>query len=478
VGTVVQQQPLQLGFIGGALHSAVGYAHFAASMMDNQWNLAAGCFSRDPQRNRQASQAYGVALERTYKHWEEMMNAERGKLDAIAILTPTPLHYEMVTSCLKSGIPVICEKALCTNLAESKEIQALCSEKKGFLAVTYNYSGYPIIRELRQMIKNGTLGQIIHFQAEMPQEGFIRTDAHGNKPVPQAWRLVDGQVPTIHLDLAVHLHQLIFYLTGQIPEMVISDQSSFGWFRNIVDNVTCLCRYSNDLQGQIWFSKSAIGHRNGLRLRIYGSAASAEWYQASPEELLVSFSDGRRQIVDRAASVQEAGKPRYTRFKAGHPAGYVEAFANLYVDIADCLRKFKSQGKWDSDEVFNADLAVNGFQFLEAMVRSNKLHRWEPVERGPESILKDATTADLVLKFVLNKIEKNGRIPAGTDINAFNYIDTGYIDSIGLIKFIAEIETEFCIDISESDISSQTFKTIGGLISVIEKKLPKADKKK
>jgi len=204
-------------------------------------------------------------------------------------------------------------------------------------------------------------------------------DAQGNKPVPQSWRLSDGEIPTLHLDLAVHLHQIIHYLIGQTPEEVVSDQNHYGWFSGVVDNASCLCRYTGGVQGQFWFSKSALGHRNGLRIRIYGDHGSAEWYQANPEELMLSYMDGRREILDRAAAVDISNQHRYNRFKAGHPAGFVEAFANLYSDIADGLRQYKRTGEWQSSEVFSAELALEGMRFLEAMVLSVKTRTWQEI---------------------------------------------------------------------------------------------------
>lgn len=369
---------LTLGFIGGAPNSAVGYAHFVAARMDHVWDLQAGAFSRHPDINFQAALTYGVSKQRTYSCLTELLDREVGHLDAVVLLTPTPLHTGMTLECLKAGMPVICEKALSLTSAEAIEIQKVCEEKKSFLAVIYNYSGYPMVRELRRMICDGVLGDILHFQAEMPQEGFIRTDDKGNKPVPQNWRLSDGPVPMLHLDLAVHLHELIHYLTGLKPLEVVADQASRGWF-DVVDNVSCLCRYSLRAQGQFWFSKSALGHRNGLRLRIYGSKASVEWYQLSPEELLVSFADGKRQLYDRASNAKVASQQRYTRFKAGHPAGYNEALANLYVDIHTALQNYKATGRQESNEVFGADLAIEGLRWLEAMVRSCSSGRWERV---------------------------------------------------------------------------------------------------
>lgn len=372
-----EKRPMSLGFIGGALNSAVGYAHYVSSTMDNRWSLDAGCFCANHQMNRETAVTYGVVPERDYDNWRDLITAEKGRLDAIVVLTPTPMHYEIVMACLEAEIPVICEKALVTCSDEAARILEICNRKNGFLAVTYNYSGYPMVRELRNLIRKGVLGEILHFQAEMPQEGFIRLDTHGNKPVPQSWRLKDGAVPTIHLDLAVHLHQVLHYLIGQKPLSVVSDQGSYGWFPEIIDNVCCLCRYSGGVQGQLWFSKSALGHRNGMRFRIYGSSASAEWFQASPEELLISYADGRREILDRASNVEITNQRRYNRFKPGHPAGFVEAFANLYSDIADSLVEYRVTGTWNSNEIFSAELALEGLRFLEAMKCSVASKSWQ-----------------------------------------------------------------------------------------------------
>ncbi len=372
-------KPLTLGFIGGSLQSAVGYAHHVSSIMDNQWALAAGCFTRDRRLNLATAEAYGVAAERAYEDWRYMLEAEKGRLDAIMVLTPTPTHCEVVAACLRAGFPVVCEKALATSSEEIKEIIAVRDAVKGFLAVTYNYSGYPMVRALKRIIEDGRLGCILHFQVEMPQEGFIRVDSQGNKPMPQSWRLHDGNVPTIYLDLAVHLHHLVYFLTGQSPHEVVTDQGSFGWFPEVVDNVISLCRYGNGMHGQIWFSKASLGHRNGLRLRIYGSKGSAEWFQANPEDVLLSYADGRRETLDRAAGVELADLKRYNRFKAGHPAGFVEAFANLYTDIANCLRQFQATGEWHSDDVFSGELALEGLSMIEAMVISARSRGWERV---------------------------------------------------------------------------------------------------
>ncbi len=372
---------LKLGFIGGAINSAVGYAHFSACKMDNKFELSAGCFSRKKDICKETGNIYGLNEQQCYTDWREMIECEKNNLDAISILTPTPSHKEMVLECIKAKIPVICEKTLAMNSRESLEIKQELKKQNGFLAVTYNYTGYPMVRELRNIIQSGKLGKILHFQAQMPQEGFIRINKNGSLPTPQQWRLQDGIIPTIHLDLCSHLHEILHYLLNKRPTSVISDQASDGWFKDIIDNVTCLCRY-DDIQGQIWFSKSALGHRNGLSVSIFGTDGSASWVQTNPEELTIAMNDGTKEIIDRASNnAQVANKLRYTRFKAGHPTGFIEAFANIYFDIAKAIQQYKQTGSWYSDEVFGIDLATEGLIFLEAMVESSKSQSWEKVKQ-------------------------------------------------------------------------------------------------
>ncbi|MET0181906.1 MAG: Gfo/Idh/MocA family oxidoreductase, partial [Caulobacterales bacterium] len=204
-------RPLRAAFIGGSNTSAVGYAHFAAARMDGRFDLWAGCFSRDTTTNVATGAQYGVHSRRVYSDWRDMISAEARNLDAAIVLTPTPDHAAIVSECVQNGVGVICEKALAANSTEAKSLLDLVTREHGFLAVTFNYSGYPMVRELRALIRSGALGNIIQIHAEMPQEGFIRRNGATPAATPQAWRLSDGRAPTLHLDLAVHLHQLVYY---------------------------------------------------------------------------------------------------------------------------------------------------------------------------------------------------------------------------------------------------------------------------
>ena len=373
-------KPLRLGLIGGGINSAVGYTHFASSQLDNRWKVVAGCFSRDKTINRSTADRWSIQDDRVYATWRELLEGERGQLDAVSIITPTPVHYEMVMAALAQDYAVISEKTLTCTTDEANSICDMVRRKKGFLAVTLNYSGYPMIRELRQRIEKGVLGSITQIQLEMPQEGYARTDVHGNKPAVQAWRLKDGNIPTISLDLGIHLQHLVYYLTGQNPNDVVAVQSTNGWFESVVDNVMCIARYANGITSQMWYSKSALGHRNGLRIRVYGTKGSAEWFQMEPELLVCHSVEGAKTILDRAADIQVAGAPQYNRFKAGHPAGYIEAFANLYSDFADALNVFKNDGHLDPGWAYGAEQSASGLHVVEAIATSASENRWVAVK--------------------------------------------------------------------------------------------------
>ena len=368
--------PLRLGFIGGALNSAVGYTHYNSSRLDGHFRVDCGCFSRRPEINDETAQTYGIPPERTHASWGALLESETRDLDAIVVLTPTPDHREMVVAALDAGYPVICEKALAVSSDECRDIGEAVARNRGFLAVTYNYSGYPMVRELRRMIAEGRLGRLQQIHVEIPQEGFLRQAA-----APQAWRLKDHAVPTVSLDLGVHAHHLVHFLTGgKAPLEVIGDQATYGQFGDIVDNVYCLAHYEDDLRVQSWFGKTALGNRNGLRIRVYGSLASAEWFQMQPEDLLLNQADGRRSLIDRGAD--DAGlarQVRYNRFKSGHPSGFIEAFANLYTDIADQLRQHQSGAMARNDFVYGAQESEEGLRFLEAISRSARTRKWETV---------------------------------------------------------------------------------------------------
>lgn len=370
---------LSLGIVGGSLESAVGYVHQIASRMDGRFRVVAGCFSQREEVNRQTAAAAGVVAERCHGDWRRMLERERGKLDAVLMLTPTPVHAEMVGAALELGYPVICEKALACTVEEILAVRAAVERTGGFLAVTYNYTGYPMVRELRRLIQDGGLGRLINVQVEMPQEGFIRVGTDGQPLRHQSWRLRDGPIPTVSLDLGVHVHHLVAFTCDRAPLEVVATGDSFGHNPAVVDNVQCIARYQGGMSAQFWYGKVALGQSNGLRLRVFGSEGAAEWYQMNPEYLRLWDNQGRETVLTRASNgVQMANQARYNRFKAGHPAGFIEAFANLYVDIADALLARRRGAAPATAYVADVCIAEEGMRLLRAIAISAQTGNWQP----------------------------------------------------------------------------------------------------
>ncbi len=368
---------IKLAFLGGGINSAVGRTHRIAIEMDKRYELVAGCFSRNDDINVNTAKEYEVDLNRCYKNLDDLIINEKNSIDAICILTPTPNHKEEVIKCIQNGIKVICEKALAVSVKEALEIKESLEKYKGFLVVTYNYTGYPMLRELKAMIKDNRLGKVEQIHIEMPQEGFAKLDKSGNPQKPQEWRLKDIELPTLSLDLGTHTHDIVSFLTEERPLELVAIQNSFGSFRDIVDNSICIANYTNAIVSNIWFSKAALGHRNGLRARVYGELGSAEWFQLDSENLYFNDNRGNKLIIDRASlDADISTQQRYNRFKAGHPAGFIEAFANYYSDIADLIIE---KGDNKNRYVFGIDDALEGLKMLEAMTKSNKNRRWEKV---------------------------------------------------------------------------------------------------
>ncbi|MBF9001160.1 Gfo/Idh/MocA family protein [Vibrio nitrifigilis] len=294
------KKKLKIAFLGGGVNSAIGRTHKIAISMDEKFDLVAGCFSKNEQINRESAAIYGVDDSRVYATLDELIKFEKNNIDLVSILTPTPNHKDDVIKCIESGIKVVCEKALCQSVQDALEIKNKLEEYNGFLAVTYNYTGYPIVRELRDMILGGDLGKIEQIHIEMPQESYSKVDESGSALIPQDWRLHDIDLPKISLDLGTHIHDLTRFLTQEQPIELVALQNSFGSFPQVVDNVLCIAKYSNNIVSNIWFSKCAIGYRNGLKVRVFGSKGSASWTQMNPEILNVSYNNGQKNIIDRA----------------------------------------------------------------------------------------------------------------------------------------------------------------------------------
>ena len=351
---------LNLGFLGGGLNSAVGYTHFAASHMDGLFKVAAGCFSRDADINLATAEQFGVQDDRAYANVSELLAREADTLDAICVITPTPLHLESVSAILEAGVPVICEKALTTSAENATQMVALANTKQTPLAVTFNYIGYPMVREAKALIDSGALGALQHLAIEMPQESFVREGAS-----PQTWRKLDYDIPCVSLDLGVHVVHMADFLSGGLAhEAVFSAEGRYGDVPGVVDTVYTTLKLEGGVLAVLSWGKAALGYRNGLSFRAFCSKGSLFWDQMSPELLICNKKDGQRHIIDRGqVGLLEANKGRYNRFKAGHPSGFIEAFANIYSDLHDCLCGKASM----EDSHLSGEVALSGLRRLSAI---------------------------------------------------------------------------------------------------------------
>lgn len=363
----------KLAFIGGSINSIAGYPHFIASQMDKRFEVVSGAFSTDKKINEETALRWNVPS--FYDDWKKLIVEEKGKVDAIVILAPTPLHHEVIVELLKLDIPIICEKPLVSSIREIAEIEKIYNAKKHFLVVTNNYSGYPMVRELQHKIANDELGEILHIRLKMPQESFLRPPK--SIKYPQKWRLKDDFIPMISLDLGAHLHHLGYFLLQEEPSSVMATYDSFSKY-GVIDDVNMMLEYKSGIKGNMWLSKTALGNRNGLHIEVYGTKASALWHQENPEKLEFSYATGHKSIIDRGSDIEMIDNPLYSRMTPGHPAGFIESFANLYNDIANELDNFyaKSTLTLDSKYVYSFAHAKNGIDLLHSASLSNEDKAW------------------------------------------------------------------------------------------------------
>ncbi len=375
--------PLKLGFIGGGINSAIGPAHFTSSMLDGRFAVTSGCFSRDERINQETAQRWNIDPKACFTNWQEYLVTAESSIDALCILTPIPDHCDMLIAALDRGIPVICEKALVSNTQEASKMRTRYGDSPYFLAVTYNYSGYPAVRLLRELVENGKLGTIQQVHLEMPLENYTRIPVGQDEPArPQPWRQSDGVIPTLLLDLGVHLHHLLSFITGASAQKVMAQLNHFSTQPDIIDDARIWLECSDGLQANLWMSKTALGNRNGMRVRVFGDKGSAAWYQFNPEVLELTDVNGIRSEMDRGVENDILATPYYNRFKAGHPSGYIEAFSNLYWDIADALHSYKATRQMNHPYVFGLDHSIDGLATLEAAVEAHQNRCWVDVENG------------------------------------------------------------------------------------------------
>jgi len=373
----------KVAFIGGGIDSVVGRAHYSALNLDGQFELKFGLFSNDKYISSKTSRLYNLENGNfnSFENFTQKFKDE--KIDLVVILSPSPLHYRHIKLCLDYGLPVICEKPVVTKLSDLKKIDLILSRKKVFFGSVFNYACYPMISEMKELIKKKVIGNIQQLHFSMSQEGFISQKvAAGEVSVPQSWRLKENKIPNIFSDLGIHISYLIKFITNLKPIKVKAISRNFSRFKNISDNIFFWLNFPNKVVGDFWISKTATGSSNDLSIKVYGSKGSLMWEHKRPDQIILSNTHGEKKIIERRSFLLKANNSDFNRFKAGHLEGFIEAYANFYLIISREFDYFKKYKKYSKNYFFSFDNAKEGIFLGDAISKSIKYNsKWIKIKK-------------------------------------------------------------------------------------------------
>jgi len=376
---------IRLGMVGGGQGAFIGAVHRIAARLDDRYELVAGALSSDPERARASAADLGLDPERSYGSFAEMARSEAARPDGIevvSVVTPNHMHVPAAKAFLEAGIHVICDKPLALSLAEAEELAAVVERSGAVFALTHNYTGYPMIREARARVLAGELGSLRLVQMEYPQDWLAKSaETEGSKQAE--WRTDparSGAGGAIG-DIGTHAYNLASFVTGEDASELLAQLTTFVPGRRLDDDAQILLRYASGMRGLLWASQVAVGHENGLKLRVYGTKAGLEWTQADPNYLWVTELGQPRQLVTRNGAGAGEASRRVSRIPSGHPEGYLEGFANIYGEVAEAIQA-RREGRSPDPAVTFPGIAegLAGMRFIEAAVRSSRNdNRWEPL---------------------------------------------------------------------------------------------------
>ena len=370
-----------MGMVGGGRGAFIGAVHRMAANLDGKIELVAGCFSSNPEKSKLSGEDFFLDPSRVYSSYEEMATREAAlplgeRIDFVSIVTRNDLHFPVAKAFLEAGIHIVCEKPMAFSLAEAKELKQRVEQSGLVFALTHNYTGYPMVKEAREMVKAGKLGRILKVVAEYPQGYAISALKEQADGSISNWRM-DPSVAGVSNcigDIGSHAENLARYITGLELEEIAADLNTFIPGRQLDDDGSMLVRYEGGARGVLFASQISTGDENNLNIRVYGTEASLEWHQEHPNELVVKFADAPRQVWRRGNSYNGVAATKNTRLPFGHPEAFIEAFANVYLAAAEAisdaiLGKFPRPEGYDFPSV---DDGVEGMAFIEAAVASSK----------------------------------------------------------------------------------------------------------
>jgi predicted dehydrogenase len=369
---------LRLGMVGGGPGAFIGAVHRIAARLDDRFELVAGAFSSDPERSRAAALDLHIAPDRAYRNFEQMASAEEAKadrVDAVSIVTPNYLHHAPAKAFLAAGIHVICDKPLTTTVEDALDLAETVQRTGLIFGLTHNYTGYPMVRQARQMVAAGELGPLRVVQVEYAQD-WLSTPLERIGQKQAVWRTDPAQSgPAGCLgDIGTHAYNLACFVTGLHCQQVAAEVSTFVPGRPLDDNVQILLRFKEGARGSLWASQVAAGNQNNLSLRVYGEKAGIRWSQEDPNSLCFTPLGKPPIQVNRAGPAADQVAAHASRLPAGHPEGYLEAFAQLYTDLAEQItaRNAGRPAAPSSLLVPNVDDGVAGIRFISAVLGSSR----------------------------------------------------------------------------------------------------------
>lgn len=371
---------IRMGMVGGGEGAFIGNVHRMAARLDGEIELVCGAFSSDAQRSRRSGEALGLPSDRVYGSYEEMFKAEarlpdEERMQFVSVVTPNVTHYPVARMALRAGFHVMSDKPATFTLAEARQLKRLVDKTGLQYGLTHNYTGYPLVKEARERVARGKLGEIRKIVVEYPQ-GWLATDLEASGQKQADWR-TDPKRAGISCcmgDIGTHAENLAEYVTGLRIQELCADLTAFVPGRALDDDGNVLLRFENGARGVLHASQIAVGEENGLNIRVYGTKGGLKWVQADPHKLVLTSLDKPMQVLTPGVNNAWLSKPAlaHCRVPAGHPEAFLEAFANLYRNYARALRKRlagKKPNKTDLDFPTIED-GVRGMVFLQTVVKS------------------------------------------------------------------------------------------------------------
>ncbi|MEM6964449.1 MAG: Gfo/Idh/MocA family oxidoreductase [Bacteroidota bacterium] len=374
------KRKIRMGMVGGGRGAFIGAVHRMAAALDGEIELVCGAFSSNPEKSKLSGEDLYLPADRVYGTYQEMIEKEKQllageRMDFISIVTPNHMHYGPAKLALENGFHVVCDKPLAFNLKEAKALKKLVDKTGLVFALTHNYTGYPMVKQAKMMIAKGKLGNIRKVVVEYPQ-GWLSTLLEGTEQKQAAWRTDPKRsgIAGAMGDIGTHAENLAEYITGLKISKMCADLSILVEGRLLDDDGNVLLEFDNGAKGILFASQISAGEENNLKIRIYGEKGGLEWRQQEPNTLVVKWLDKPMEVMRTGVGKLYPEALAHTRLPAGHPEGYLEAFANIYRNFAMCVKAHLSGKKPKKiyTDFPTVDDGVRGMQFIEKVVASSK----------------------------------------------------------------------------------------------------------